>query len=541
MNWLVNLFMGNSVAHSLLVLALVICVGSILSHIKIKGVSIGSTWVLFVGIIVSHFGMVLDDTTLHFAKEFGLIIFIYTIGLQVGPSFFSSFRSGGVKLNLLAAIFVLLGCCTTYILHLITGMPLSTMVGVQSGAVTNTPALGAAQQTLMDVTGAADNTMAMGYAIAYPLGTLSVIVAIIIIKSLFRIDIPKEKERAEKNLAPIDKAKRLVIKVTNENIFGKSIQEIDKMVDKHFVVSRVIHENGQQEVLSSGQTVINNGDKLLIITAESQIDQIVSFIGKRLEYDDSEWSVQNTDLVVKKVLVTKTNINGRTLGDLRIRSSFGVNITRVMRSGVDLPATVDLMLQLGDKVLVVGPSKSVDKAADFLGNSQNQLWEPNLIPIFLGIFLGVLVGSIPMVFPGISQPVKLGLAGGPLVVAILISRFGPQYHLATYATIGATKMLRELGISLFMACVGLGSGQGFVETVVNGGYMWILYGLIITIVPILLVSILARFVHLLNAESPILVTLLPITTLSRLLHSKNALSPMIFTPLPILTLSRFAQ
>ncbi|MDD2594349.1 MAG: putative transporter [Bacteroidales bacterium] len=491
MEWFVNLFMGSGVAHSLFLIALIIAIGTQLGKIKIAGVSLGITWILFVGIFASALGMRVDAGTLHFIKEFGLILFIYSIGLQVGPGFFASFKKGGITLNMLAVGFVLLGCITTYVIHLFTDTSLITMIGVLSGAVTNTPGLGAAQQTLLETTGAEDPSIAMGYAVAYPLGVVGVIISLLLIKKILKVDVEKEKAVADAAAQPKEVATRFAVMVENPGVFGKPLFDVDKLIGRPFVVSRIYHSDGTMEVASSS-SVINKDDRLLIVTSSPNIENVATFLGRQIEVGKDMVGNVDTQLVSRKILVTKPEVNGRTLGELKLRSIYGINITRVNRSGIDLTATPDLILQMGDRVMVVGSEKAINKVSVFMGNSSEQLWEPNLIPLFFGIALGVLLGSIPFMFPGMPQAVKLGLAGGPLIIAILMSRFGPKYHLITYTTISANKMLREIGISLFLAAVGLGAGEGFVDMILSGGYLWILYGFIITIVPVIIISIIAR-------------------------------------------------
>lgn len=493
MNWFEALFLGTGVAHSILIIAIVITLGILLGKVKIFGVSLGITWILFVGIIASHFGFVIDKPILSFIKDFGLILFVFSIGLQVGPGFFSSFRKGGVKFNLLASGLVFLGALTTFSIHLLSGTPLSTMTGVMSGAVTNTPGLGAAQQAFTEVNGVEDPTIAMGYAVAYPIGVIGVILMLIAVRAFFKINIKKEEDELALRNTHTDDAKKIAIEVRNEAVFGKSIYEVDRILGKHFVVSRIFHTDGQME-LPTSSTVLNQGDRLLVVTSISNEELVSAFLGKRIEMTQEDWEKTDTQLVSRRLLVTKSSINGKSLGELNLRAQFGINITRVNRSGVDLVATPGLQLQIGDRVMVVGNEKAIEKVALLLGNSLKKLREPNLIPIFLGIFLGVLAGSIPIALPGLSQPVKLGLAGGPLIIAILLARFGPKYKLVTYTTLSANMMLREMGISLFLAAVGLGAGETFVDAVVNGGYMWILYGAAITIVPVLIISIIGRAV-----------------------------------------------
>lgn len=491
MNWFESLIFGEGIAHSILILSIVIAIGLSLGKVKLFGISLGVTWILFVGIAASHFNLLIDPSVMSFVKDFGLILFVFSLGLQVGPGFFSSFKKGGVKLNLLAVGLILMTALTTFLIQYISKTPMPTMVGVMSGAVTNTPGLGAAQQTLFDVTGVDDSTIAMGYAVAYPLGVVGVILVVIAMRALFRVDINAEKEQIDKKNAAKDSAKKIAIEIRNEALFGKSIIEIDKLIDREFVVSRLYHTDGLMEIPTSS-SVVGKGDKIFIVTSAANESAIVAFFGKKIEMEQEAWEKLDLQLVSRKLLVTKANINGKTLGELNIRAQFGINITRINRAGVDLVASPDLELQLGDRVMVVGSEKAITKVALLLGNSLNKLREPNIIPIFLGIFLGVILGSIPLMFPGIPQPVKLGLAGGPLIVAILIARFGPRLKLVTYTTLSANMMLREIGISLFLAAVGLGAGQGFVEAIVNGGYYWILEGLLITVIPLILTAIVGR-------------------------------------------------
>lgn len=491
MEWLRNIFFEDSVAHSILILALAIAIGIILGKIKIKGVSLGITWILFAGIFLSHFGLRVNAETLHFVKEFGLILFVFSIGMQVGPGFFASFKKGGIKLNMLAASVVLLGGVVTYVIHLVTGTSLTTMVGVMSGAVTNTPGLGAAQQTFMDATGAEDVTIPMGYAVAYPLGVIGIIMTIITIRLIFNIDLKREKKMVEEEDISNDVPVKIAVCVNNPAIFGKTIYEVDKLINKEFVVSRLYSCEGKMEI-PTFQTIINEEDKLLVVTSVHDADVVSAFIGYKIDMEIEDWEKLDDNLVSRRILVSKEDINGKKLSELRIRSQYGVNITRINRAGVDLVASPDLQLLIGDRVTVVGTEEAINKTASVLGNSLKRLREPNLFPIFLGIALGVLLGSIPFRIPGIPQAVKLGLAGGPLIIAILISKFGPKYKLITYTTMGANLMLREVGISLFLAAVGLSAGEGFIETIVNGGYSWILYGVLITVIPLLIAGIIGR-------------------------------------------------
>ncbi|MDD4630913.1 putative transporter [Proteiniphilum sp. UBA5510] len=499
MNWLVELITGNGIAHSIWVLALVISIGLLLGKIKVFGISLGTTWILFFGIFLGHLGLKIDYNVLHFLKEFGLILFIFSIGMQVGPSFFSSFKQGGITLNLLATGVVLMGVITTYIIHVVSGTPIATMVGILSGAVTNTPGLGAAQQTYTDMTGTVDPTIATAYAVAYPLGVVGIILSMVLFRYIFRINFARENsELDDKSESKMTEAHMFSLLVENPSIFGKNIREIKHLIQKEFVISRALHARTQELVVPQTQTVLNEDDKVLVVSNLKNIEVIEALIGRRIEMGKEEWNKLDSQLVSRRISITKSAINGRSIGSLRLRNLFGINITRVNRAGVDLIADSRLQLQLGDRVTVVGSEESILNVEKFLGNSLKRLREPNLISFFIGIALGVLVGSIPFIIPGIPQPVKLGLAGGPLIVAILISKFGPKYKLVTYTTMSANLMLREVGIAIFLACVGLGAGDNFVETVVNGGYVWIGYGVIITVVPLLIIGTIGRKVCKLN-------------------------------------------
>lgn len=499
MEWLIELITGTGIAHSILVMALVISIGLLLGRVKIFGISLGTTWILFFGIFLGHLGLHIDEHVLHFLKEFGLILFIYSIGMQVGPSFFSSFKQGGITLNLLASGVVLLGVFITYIIHIITGLPIATMVGILSGAVTNTPGLGAAQQTFTDVTGGTDPTIATAYAVAYPLGVVGIIMSIVLFRYIFKINFATENSNLGNNDASkMTEAHMFSLQVVNPSIFGKNIRQVKRLIDKEFVISRVMHFRTGELVVPQTETVLEENDKVLVVSNLKNIDMIEALIGQRIDMDRSEWNKLDSQLVSRRISITKPAINGRSIGSLKLRNLFGINITRVNRAGVDLIADSRLQLQLGDRVTVVGSEESIANVERFLGNSLKRLREPNLISIFIGIALGVLVGSIPFMIPGVPQPVKLGLAGGPLIVAILISKFGPKYKMVTYTTMSANLMLREIGIALFLACVGLGAGENFVETVVNGGYKWIGYGVIITVVPLLIIGTIGRKVYKLN-------------------------------------------
>jgi len=487
---------GGGVAHSVLVLSLVIALGIILGKFKVSGISLGVTGILFVGIAFGYFGMNVDEHLLHFMKEFGLILFVYSIGLQVGPGFFSSFRKGGITLNKLAVIVVLLGVAVTVALHYMTGVEMPTMVGVMSGAVTNTPGLGAAQQAFSDMHGGVDATeIATGYAVAYPLGVIGAILSLLSLRYIFKVNPRKEEEAAGSDSDAADLVKRPVsIEIGNQAIDGKNLSAIHDFILRDFVVSRICHPGGDPEIVDAS-TVLHCGDRILVVAAPKDVEALVAFLGHEVE---ANWHIMSKNMISRRILITKPELNGKQLSDLRIRNTCGVTITRVNRAGIDLVAAGNLQLQLGDRVTVVGPEHSVAQAEKVFGNSLKRLNHPNLIPIFIGIALGVLLGSISFWIPGVPQPVKLGLAGGPLIVAILIGRYGPKYKLITYTTMSANLMLREVGISLFLAGVGLGAGEDFVPTVVAGGYVWIAYGAVITVLPLVVSGIIGRLCYKLN-------------------------------------------
>ena len=497
MEWLNSLFFGNEsfwgggVAHSVLILALVIALGIMLGKIKVAGISLGVTWILFVGIIFSHFGMRLNEHLIHFMKEFGLILFVYSIGLQVGPGFFSSFTKGGVRLNLLATMVVCAGVLVTCGLYVITGLPVTTMVGILSGAVTNTPGLGAAQQAYSDMTGIDSPDIALGYAVAYPLGVIGIILSMMVLRRVFRIDFAKEEKKAldTMDVQHDSVAQPHSLSVVNPALEDKSIRELQGLVNRDFVISRIRRQGGEIEI-ADDDTLLHVGDQILVVTTPRDAAAITAFIGRDVQV---EWEQLDKRLISRRILITKPELNGKSLAQLKLHAGFGVSITRVNRAGVDLIAQPSLQLQMGDRVTVVGTEVSIANVEKVLGNSMKRLNAPNLIPIFIGIVLGVMLGSLPFTFPGIPQPVKLGLAGGPLIVSILISRFGPKFKLVTYTTMSANLMLREVGIALFLACVGLGAGEEFVETIIDGGgYAWIGYGAIITILPLLIVGAIGR-------------------------------------------------
>lgn len=492
MEWLYNLFMSNSIAHVVFTLSLVITLGIMLSRIKIAGISFGVTWILFVGIAAGHFGMTIEHETLHFIKEFGLILFVFSIGLQVGPGFFSSFKEGGIKMVGCAAVVVLLGCLTTYIIHLVTGTPLPTMVGVMSGAVTNTPGLGAAQQAYADATGINDPTIALGYAVAYPLGVVGIILSLIAVRFITRVNFAQEDKDLEAMKSEHSNVMRVSVEFTNGALENQTIAHIRDLINRSFVIARIMDNDGTIRI-ADGTSTLKLGDKIRVVCSPEDREAVIAFFGQEIEMSKEEWGVtadNQRQLVSRRIVITKREINGKKLSDLRLRTKYGINITRINRAGIDLIPYQGMELQIGDKIMIVGDEKAIEQVANVLGNSMKKLNEPQLLTIFIGIALGVLLGSIPLM--EIPQPVKLGLAGGPLILAILIGRYGPHFHLVTYTTMSANLMLREVGLALFLAAVGIGAGDGFVEAIVGGGYRWILYGFIITVVPLLIVGLFAR-------------------------------------------------
>ena len=492
MDWLQSLLWDpSSVAHIVLLYAFVVAAGVYLGKIKIFGVSLGVTFVLFAGILMGHFGFTADTHILHFIREFGLILFVFCIGLQVGPSFFSSFKKGGMTLNLLAVGIVVLNIAVALGLYYLWNgrVELPMMVGILYGAVTNTPGLGAANEALnqLHYTGP---QIALGYACAYPLGVVGIIGSIIAIRYIFRVNMAKEEESLKIQSGDSHhKPHMMSLEVRNESISGKTLIEIKNFLGRKFVCSRIRHDGHVS--IPDHETVFNIGDQLFIVCSEEDAPAIVVFIGKEVELD---WEKQDLPMVSRRILVTKPEINGKTLGSMHFRSMYGVNVTRINRSGMDLFADPNLILQVGDRVMVVGQQDAVERVAGVLGNQLKRLDTPNIVTIFVGIFLGILLGSLPIAFPGMPTPVKLGLAGGPLVVAILIGRFGHKMHLVTYTTMSANLMLREIGIVLFLASVGIEAGEHFVQTVVEGsGLLYVGYGFLITVIPLLIIGMIARF------------------------------------------------
>lgn len=497
MDWLINLFTTtDSVAHIVLLYAIVIAVGVYLGQIKIGGISIGVTFVLFAGIAAGHIGFTAPTNILSFLQEFGLILFVFMIGLQVGPGFLESFRKGGITLNLLSTVMVVLNVIVMFACYYIffdTSDPknLPMMVGTLYGAVTNTPGLGAANETLYSIFDKGEvPQIASGYACAYPLGVLGIIGATIAIKYIFGIKLEKEEEELAKEEEDNDDVKPhfMDLEVTNLYLEGKTLAQVHNFLNRDFVCSRILHDGHVS--IPNGSTIFHIGDKLFVVCAENDAEAIIAFIGPTINVD---WKKQDEPMVSKRILVTRSSINGKTLGQMHFSSAYGVNVTRVTRQGMDLFAIPSLSLQVGDRIMVVGPEDAVNRVAAVMGNSIKRLDAPNIATIFVGVFIGILFGSIPVAIPGIPVPIKLGIAGGPLIIAILIGRYGYKVHLVTYTTTSANMMLREIGLMLFLASVGIKAGDGFLETVIQGdGVKYVYTGFLITIIPILIIGIIAR-------------------------------------------------
>lgn len=497
MDWLINLFTTtDSVAHIVLLYAIVIAVGVYLGKIKIGGISIGVTFVLFAGIAAGHIGFTAPTNILSFLQEFGLILFVFMIGLQVGPGFLESFRKGGITLNLLSTVMVVLNVIVMFACYYIffdTSDPknLPMMVGTLYGAVTNTPGLGAANETLYSIFDKGEvPQIASGYACAYPLGVLGIIGATIAIKYIFGIKLEKEEEELAKEEEDNDDVKPhfMDLEVTNLYLEGKTLAQVHNFLNRDFVCSRILHDGHVS--IPNGSTIFHIGDKLFVVCAENDAEAIIAFIGPTINVG---WKKQDEPMVSKRIFVTRSSINGKTLGQMHFSSAYGVNVTRVTRQGMDLFAIPSLSLQVGDRIMVVGPEDAVNRVAAVMGNSIKRLDAPNIATIFVGVFIGILFGSIPVAIPGIPVPIKLGIAGGPLIIAILIGRYGYKVHLVTYTTTSANMILREIGLMLFLASVGIKAGDGFLETVIQGdGVKYVYTGFLITIIPILIIGIIAR-------------------------------------------------
>ena len=502
MNWLQDLLTNpDSIAHIVALYAFVIAAGVLLGKIKFFGISLGVTFVLFVGILVGHFGFTGNPAILSFVQDFGLILFVFCIGLQVGPSFFSSFKKGGITMNMLAVGIVALNIVVALALYyaLQGRVDIPMMVGVLCGAVTNTPGLGAANEALQQLHYQGPE-IAMGYACAYPLGVMGIILSMIAIRYVCRVNMQKEAEdiQKEEEANPHLKPYHIVLKVQNEALSGKKMAQVQNFLARDFVCSRIL-QDGHVHV-PNADTVLRLGDEMNIVCAEDDSEAIQAFIGPKV--DSVDWdkqSKQDKPMVSRRILVTQPSINGKTLGELHFSSMYGVNVTRVNRSGMDLFAARQLTLQVGDRVMVVGPQDAIERVAGLLGNQLKRLDHPNIVTIFVGVLVGIIFGSLPIAVPGMPTPVKLGLAGGPLIISILIGRFGHKVKLVTYTTMSANLMLREVGLVLFLASVGIKAGQNFVQMVVEGdGLLYVGIGFLITVIPLLVIGMVARWRHKLN-------------------------------------------
>lgn len=488
MEWLNSVLMEHSAAQAVIVLSIICAIGLSLGRVKILDISLGVTFVFFVGILAGHLGLSIDPEMLSYAENFGLILFVYALGLQVGPGFFSSFRKGGITLNMLALGVILLGTIGTVVASVVTGISLPDLVGVMCGAVTNTPALGAAQQTLKQL-GMSGSSLALGCAVAYPLGVVGVIMALALVRKLLY--------RNNENLLPQEEQDGTFIaafKIQNPAIFDKEIKEIGSLIDREFVISRLWR--GEDASIPTSDTVLLNGDRILVVTNEKDVPALTVLFGEQENTDwnkrDIDWNSIDSQLISQRILVTRPEINGRKLGSLQLRNNYGVNTTRIFRSGMQILARPQLRLQLGDRITVVGEADAVRKVREMMGNAVKSLGEPNLLSVFIGLTMGLILGAIPIVVPGVSTPVKLGLAGGPIIVGILFGTFGPRFHMVTYVTRSANLMMRALGLSLYLACLGIDAGAHFFETVIRPeGAMWIGLGLLFTVIPILIMGFIA--------------------------------------------------
>lgn len=487
MNWIESLFFEHTPLQAVIVMSIIIAAGLGLGKIKIGGVGLGVTFVFFMGILAGHLGFSIDPAMLSYAQSFGLVLFVYELGLKVGPGFFSSFRSGGIGLNMLGMWVILLGTAMAIAFCYIFSMPMSDMIGVLCGATTNTPALGAAQQALEQL-GVSAQGAALGCAVTYPLGVVGVILALIVVRKLF---VRAGDIRSGSSQEEADHTFVAGFSVENPGIDGLTIREVASAAKGRFVISR-LWRNGEVTI-PAGDTVLLTGDRLLIVTTDDELPELRIIFGhqedKDYNADDVDWNALDSNVVSRHVVVTRPEINGKRLGSLRLRNSYDINISRVTRAGVRLLATPGLILQLGDRLTIVGDQKAIDAVSKLLGNTEAKLRDPNLAAIFIGMVLGLVLGSIPIVIPGISMPVKLGLAGGPMIVGILLGRFGPRLHLVTFTTSSANLMLRGIGLSLYLACLGLEAGAGFFETIMRAdGLAWIGMGFIITIIPVLIMA-----------------------------------------------------
>ena len=492
MNWFTELITTPDFTQAVLVLSLICGAGLAIGKIKIFGISLGATFVFFAGILAGHFGLVVNPDMLIVLQNFGLILFIYALGVQVGPGFFGSLKKGGFKLNMLATLLMVVGTLMMLILHWTTDISLADLMGLFSGAVTNTPMLGSAQQALLQVSPESikeANNMAMACAVGYPFGLIGMVVCVAILQKTLA---PRRNKKAVSRRSDNTFITEYI--VSNPEIFEKNIQEIRSNADCQFVISRIWKDG--KVIIPTGETIIEENEHILVISGKSDVENLTRLFGPQEKVDwnkqDIDWNAIDSQLVSQKVLVSKPEINGTKLGDLRLRNSFGINITRVNRAGIDLLPSRSLRLQLGDRLTIVGEARSIENAARILGNEAKQLRTPNLTSVFIGIVIGLILGSIPFAIPGMSMPVKLGIAGGPIIVGILMGAFGPRFHLATYISQSASLMLRQLGLTIYLAGLGLSAGAGFFETVFSAdGLKWVLISCALAVVPVLIVGFIA--------------------------------------------------
>ena len=492
MNWFTELFTQHTFIQAVMILSLICATGIALGNVKVFGVSLGVTFVFFAGIIAGHFGITVNPEMLALAQNFGLILYIYSLGLQVGPGFFSSFKQGGIKQNLFAFVLIITGSLLAVGIFWATGLSASDTVGLLAGAVTNTPMLGAGQQALLQMSpdnADAANSMAMACAVAYPFGLLGMVLSVMLLRKLFE---PKNSSRSSDSSA--DNTFVAEYQISNPAIFGKTIMEIRKGADCQFVISRVWKD--EKLIIPTSETILEENEHVLVISGKKDVERIKMLFGQKENVDwnkkDIDWNAIDSQLVSRKVLVTKPQHNGVKLGDLRLRNSYGINITRVNRAGIDLLPSRKLRLQLGDKLTIVGEARAVENVSVILGNESKQLKNPNLLSLFIGIILGLILGSIPIMIPGISTPIKLGIAGGPIIVGILMGAFGPRFHIATYTTRSANLMLRQLGLTIYLAGLGLSAGAGFFATVFTlEGLKWVLVSIALCVIPVLLIGFIA--------------------------------------------------
>lgn len=495
MDIIMDLIKGEGIGHSIFVLSLVITVGILLNKIKIGGFSLGVTWVLFSGILAGHLGMQIDPMVLSFVKESGMVLFIFGIGMIVGPGFFSTFKQGGIQLNLLSMLSIAIAVGITFLIFLFSGTPIDTMMGILAGAVTNTPALGAAQEAAKGITGAISPDIGIGYALSYPVAILGLILTTGGLKWVLKIKVDDESKKIEDR----EKAKRMEalvfsIEVTNPAIFGSKVSHVKTLLDKHeFIISRILHKETGEIEMAHPESIIREGDKVLVISEQNEVETICVFIGHKIEMDDTQWFKLDHRLISRRCLVTQGSVNGKSIEELKFRTLYNVNISRVQRAGVHLIGKADLRLQMGDTVILVGEESDVKRVERILGNSVSTLRKPNLFVLFVAILIGVLVGSIEFPFGGMPMPAKLGFSGGTLIVAILISNFGTRFKLNTHNTQSVNLMFREFGITLFLACVGLSVGESFIDKLLSGGYLWMLYAAAIMLIPLWVTSVIGRY------------------------------------------------